>query len=317
MRLVACIPNFSEGRDPDVLKAIEDAALAVPGVLLLDVHVDADHHRSVFSFVGEPAAVGEAVFRAATAAVRRIDLTKHRGVHPRIGAVDVVPFVPIADLPVEECVRLAERVGARLGSELGLPVFLYEAASRTAERRNLADVRRGEFEGLPKRFASGERADFGPSEPHATAGAVAVGARMPLVAYNVDLATDDLAVAKDIARSVREKDGGLPAVKALGVALPERGITQVTMNLVDYRETPPHVAYREVVAQAKARGVDIVGTEIVGLLPLEALLPALEEALGVPVTADRILEIAMMRRWIKDQREGALGTDRAGFPETD
>lgn len=316
MRLVACIANFSEGRDPDVLKAIEDAALAVPGVLLLDVHVDADHHRSVFSFVGAPSALADAVVRAAEAALERIDLTKHRGVHPRIGAVDVVPFVPIAGLPIEECVALAERVGERLGA-LGLPVFLYEAAARTPSRRNLADVRRGEFEGLAKRFEAGERPDHGPAAPHPTAGGVAVGARMPLVAYNVDLATDDVAVAKEIARAVREKDGGLPAVKALGVGLPERGITQVTMNLVDYRETPPHVAYARVVEEARKRGVEVQGTEIVGLLPLEALLPALEQALGVPVTADRILEIAMMRRWIKDQQEGAFGATSRGFPATD
>ncbi|HLE98082.1 MAG TPA: glutamate formimidoyltransferase [Candidatus Thermoplasmatota archaeon] len=299
MKLVACVANFSEGRDPDVLSAIERAAASVPGVLVLDVHVDADHHRSVMSFVGADAAVAEAAFRAAKEAAARIDLTKHRGVHPRMGAVDVLPFVPVGVTPLEDCIRVARATGERIGRELGIPVFLYEGAASRPERKTLSDVRRGEFEGLAKRFEEGETPDFGPARAHPTAGAVAVGARMPLVAFNVDLDTDDLQVAKEIARSVRESGGGLRAVRALGVALADRGIVQVTMNLVDYRETPPHVAYREVVKEAEKRGVRVLGSEIVGLLPIEALLPAMEEALGLPVTGDRILEISLMRQWIE------------------
>jgi len=273
VQLVECVPNFSEGRRPEVIAAIRDAAAAVPGVTVLDLHADPVHNRMVLTFVGEPAAVSEAAFRSAEQAARLIDMTTHQGEHPRIGATDVIPFVPVAGATMDECIELASVLGQRLGQELGIPIYLYAQAARRPERVRLPDVRRGQYEGLRDAIPSDpDRApDFGPSAL-GTAGATAVGARPFLVAYNINLATSDLALAKRIARAIRESSGGLPAVQALGMATSDPGIVQVSMNLLDTTKTPMHVVFDTVQAQAAAEGVQVIESEIVGLLPLDVLV---------------------------------------------
>ena len=283
-RIVECVPNFSEGRRPEVLGEIVAAMTAVPGVYLLDREMDANHHRAVVTLVGDPTPMAEAVFRGIRAAAERIDLREHRGEHPRMGATDVVPFVPIAGISMEECVALARRLGARVGEELGIPVFLYEAAASRPDRQDLAVVRSGEFEGLREAIGrDADRApDFGPHRIHQSAGAVAIGARMPLVAFNVNLATRDLTVAQRIAEAVRFRSGGLRYVKALGFDLRDRGLVQVSMNLTNYQKSPIYRAFEMVAREAAYHGVAIVESEIVGLVPAEALLG----------TADRVLRLA-------------------------
>jgi glutamate formiminotransferase/formiminotetrahydrofolate cyclodeaminase len=273
-RIVECVPNFSEGRRPEVLEEIVRAMREVPGVLLLDREMDADHNRAVVTIAGPPEAMLEGAYRGIAKAAERIDLREHRGEHPRMGAADVVPFVPIAGITMAECVALARALGERVGRDLRIPVFLYEAAATRPDRANLADVRRGEFEGLRDEIgANPDRApDFGPAAIHPSAGAVAIGARMPLIAYNVDLATRDVAIAKAIAKTVRQSGGGLPSVKALGFELKDRGLCQVSMNLVNYKETPIHRAFTAVAKEAAARGVEVVGSEVVGLVPEEAIV---------------------------------------------
>jgi len=272
-KLVECIPNFSEGRRPEVLEAIAGAIRAVPGVTLLDMESDRDHNRSVYTFIGEPAAVKKAAVSAAEQAVKLIDMEKHRGEHPRLGALDVLPFVPIRDMTMAEAVELAREAGRELWEKLRLPVYFYEEAAATPARKNLPDVRKGEYEGRKKNVTEPEwRPDIGGPGLHPTAGAAIVGARFPLIAYNVDLATDRLEVAKAIARKVREKDGGLPAVRALGLELKARGIVQVSMNLVNYQRTGIHTAFEAVRAEAEKAGVRVLGSEVVGLVPLEALV---------------------------------------------
>lgn len=295
--LVECVPNFSEGRRWDVIAALREAIGAVPAVRVLDVHVDADHHRSVITFVGPRSAVAEAAFRGVATAARLIDLRVHRGVHPRIGACDVLPFVPLGDTPLEVCVALAETVGERIARELALPVYLYGAAARRPERRRLADLRRGQYEGLRAAIGSDpERApDFGPRHL-GPAGAVAVGARRALVAYNVYIHPADLALARAVAREVRESSGGLPGVQALGLAV-SRGV-QVSLNILDYRRTPPHRALATVRAAVERRGGHVVGAELVGLLPLGAALLAAWDGLALTgVSAERVLELAATPAW--------------------
>jgi glutamate formiminotransferase/formiminotetrahydrofolate cyclodeaminase len=267
MSLIECVPNFSEGRNADVLDALRQALTSVPGVRLLDAQADPSHNRSVFTLVAPPEAALEAAFRAVRVASERIDLRTHQGAHPRMGAADVVPFIPLTDATMDDCVALARRLGARVGSELEIPVFLYERAAARPERANLADVRKGEFEGLRELIGSdpAHAPDFGPARIHPTAGAVAIGARPFLVAYNVYLATGDQAVAKAIAKQVRTASGGLPAVKALGLLV--GGEAQVSMNLVDIDVTPPHVAFDAVAAAARAAGTEAVWSEIVGMVP--------------------------------------------------
>jgi glutamate formiminotransferase len=273
VQLVECVPNFSEGRRPEVIAAIRDAAAAVPGVTVLDLHADPTHNRMVLTFVGAPEAVATAAVRCAEQAARLIDLTVHQGEHPRIGATDVIPFVPVAGVTMDTCVELASTVGRRLGDELGIPVFLYARAARRPERVRLPDIRRGQFEGLREDIEKdpARAPDFGPARL-GTAGATAVGARPFLVAYNVNLATSDLTLAKQIARSVRESSGGLPAVQALGMATNDPNIVQVSMNLLDTSTTPLHVVYDTVRDRAAAQGVEVVESEIVGLLPLDVLV---------------------------------------------
>lgn len=268
-KLVECALNLSEGRRPEVVAEIVAAA---EGVRVLDVSSNADHNRTVLSFVGSPATVEAAACAVAAAAVRLIDMNQHHGAHPRMGAVDVIPLVPLAEATMEDAVALARRIGARLAGELGLPVYLYEEAASRPERRNLATVRQGEFEGLAARLGLEEwQPDYGPARPHPTAGAVAVGARRFLVAFNVNLGTGDVEIARRIARAVRARDGGLGTVKAIGLALSEPGRTQVSMNLVDPLSTPLYRAFELVRLEAERYGVPVVGSEIVGLVPLAVL----------------------------------------------
>ncbi len=275
MKLIECVPNFSEGRRPDVVAAIRDAIAAVPGAHLLDTSSDASHNRSVITFVADIGVVADAAFEGIREAVHQIDLTRHTGEHPRMGAADVVPFIPLEGATMEDCIALARQLGERVGRELGIPVFLYERAATRPDRENLADVRRGEFEGLrddigrtPQRTP-----DFGPSAVHATAGAVAIGARPFLVAYNVYLGpASNLAIAKEVAKAVRGSSGGLRYVKAMGFEVD--GQAQVSMNLVDTERTPLHVAFDTVRTEAEARGVTPTWREIVGLVPERALFDA-------------------------------------------
>ena len=271
MPLIECVPNVSDGRRADVIAALE-AAIAVPGVHRLDQTSDHSHNRSVFTFAGEPGPVQEAVLRLFAAAVSAIDLRTHEGVHPRIGAVDVVPFVPLRDVTMEECVALAAEVGRTVAGRFGLPVFLYEEAASTDGRRNLADVRRGGLNGLAHRMRQPEwKPDFGPDQPHPSAGATAIGARPILIAYNVNLATTRLSVAKRIASVIRASSGGLPFVKAMGVPLENRGVVQVSMNLTNYQETSMVTVFDAIAKEASVDGVRVLESEIVGLVPADAL----------------------------------------------
>ena len=271
MPLIECVPNVSDGRRADVIAALE-AAIAVPGVHLLDQTSDLSHNRSVFTFAGEPNIVQEAVLRLFDTAINAIDLRTHEGVHPRIGAVDVVPFVPLRDATMEQCVALAAEVGRTVAGRFGLPVFLYEEAASSDDRRNLAEVRRGGLNGLAHRMRQPEwKPDFGPDQPHPSAGATAIGARPILIAYNVNLATTRLSVAKRIASVIRASGGGLPFVKAMGVPLENRGVVQVSMNLTNYQETSMVTVFDAIAKEASADGVRILESEIVGLVPSNAL----------------------------------------------
>lgn len=271
MPLIECVPNVSEGRRGDVIDALA-AAIAVPGVHLLDRSSDPSHNRTVYTFAGEPAPVREAAQRLIGAAIDSIDLRTHEGVHPRIGAVDVVPFVPLRDASMDECVALAREVARTVSDRFGLPIFLYEEAAASDERRNLAEVRRGGLNGLAHRMKQPEwHPDFGPRQPHASAGATAIGARQILIAYNVNLATNRLSVAKRIASVIRASTGGLPFVKAMGVHLEHRGIVQVSMNLTNYKETSMTTAFDAVAREASVDGVRVLESEIVGLVPADAL----------------------------------------------
>lgn len=270
---VECVPNFSEGRRAEVVEAIAAAIRSVEGIRVLDVEMDPNHNRSVITFVGAPHRVEEAAFRAVARAAQLIDMTQHRGEHPRMGATDVLPFVPLVGVTMDDCVAMARRVGERIGRELEIPVYLYEEAATRESRRNLADVRRGEYEGIKAEIETDpDRApDFGPARL-GTAGATAVGARWPLIAYNVNLGTNDLSVARAIARAVRHSSGGLRYVKALGVALKDRGIVQVSMNLVRYQSTPIYRVFEMVKREAARYGVPVISSEVIGLIPLPALV---------------------------------------------
>jgi len=276
VEIVECVPNFSEGRRPEVVDAIAAAIASVPGVKLLDREMDGNHNRSVITFIGNRSAVAEAAFLGAKKAVELIDMNVHRGEHPRIGALDVLPFVPIAGVTMDDCVVLAREVGKRIADELGVPVYLYEAAATRPDRRALPDLRKGEYEGLKVEIETNpdRRPDFGPPRLHPTAGATIVGARPVLIAWNVNLGTTDVRVARRIARSIRESSGGLPAVRAKGFELSDRGLVQVSMNMVDYRKTGLVEAFEAIRRHAEKEGVPIVESEIVGLVPLDAILPA-------------------------------------------
>ncbi len=278
MKLIECVPNFSEGRRQEIINSIADAIRSTPGVNLLDVESNPDHNRSVISFVGEPGPVKQAALAGSAKAVELIDLTKHKGEHPRMGAVDVVPFVPLSGATMDDCLTLAKDFGRELAERFHVPVFLYEEAALTPERRNLADVRAGEFEGLRDKIGRdpAKKPDFGPDKIHPTAGATAVGAREILIAYNVNVGTNNLAIAKKIAHQLRAKDGGLAYVKALGFELKERGIVQVSMNMTDYHKSQLFKAEELVKLFAERYGVPVVGSEIVGLVPMDALVDSAE-----------------------------------------
>ncbi len=295
--LVECVPNFSEGRNRETIDAICRAITAVNGVKLLDVDPGADTHRTVVTFAGSPETVLEAAYQAIASAADRIDMTVHHGAHPRLGAADVCPFIPISGVTMEDCVELARRLGRRVGDELGIPVYLYEYAATREDRRNLATIREGEYEGLRLKLARPEwRPDFGPARWNPRSGATVIGAREFLIAYNVNLNTTDRALAHDIALSIRESGkrernergeilrdpegnplrvaGTLRSVKAVGWTIAERKLAQVSLNLTNFKVTPPHVAFEEVCKQARRRGLRVTGSELVGLIPKEALLTA-------------------------------------------
>lgn len=270
--MLECVANVSEGRDRDRLRRLGDAVERA-GATLVDVHSDVDHHRSVLTFLGDPSVVERAALALARLAVELIDLRGHTGVHPRIGAMDVIPFVPLAGLPMAEAVAVAHRVGRTLASETGVPVFFYEEAAIVPGRRDLPELRAGGFERLAERLGDPRwRPDAGPAAPHPTAGATVVGARRPLIALNAMLDSDDLAGARAAATSIRERSpGGLPAVRAIGVMLPSHGVAQISMNLLDYRLTPPRAVMERLDAETARRGLRIAHYELVGCAPADAL----------------------------------------------
>lgn len=278
-----CVPNVSEGRRPEVVARLAAALGTSPGARLLDVSSDPDHNRTVFTLAGSPDGLHAALLALYEEALAAIDLNRHQGVHPRIGAVDVVPFVPLGETPMAAAAAAAERLGAAVAERFDLPVYLYEQAARRPERRRLADIRRGGFESLADRLRDAAWApDFGPAHPHSTAGATVIGARFFLIAFNALLDTADVDVARAVARRVRESGGGLPALRAMGVYLASRGAAQVSMNLVDYRVTSLWAALERVCAEAAQLGAKVVETEVVGLVPEEAAAQALGEALRCP-----------------------------------
>lgn len=276
-KIVECVPNISEGRNPDVVGAVVNAVRNVPGVTLLDYSSDPSHNRSVITFMGAPEDAARAAAELAGRAVELIDLTKHRGEHPRMGAVDVIPFVPIRDVTMDECAALSIDVAERIWSRFSLPVYLYERSAREKGRENLADIRRGQFEGMAEKMKKpGWAPDFGGLSPHPTAGVVAVGARMPLVAFNINLNTSDVRIARAIAKTIRRSGGGWDNVKALGIMLGERGIAQVSINMTDTGRTPLYRALETVRFEARRWGAEVTGTEIIGLAPMSALIDSAE-----------------------------------------
>lgn len=295
-RIIECVPNFSEGRDLQKIDKIVAPFRAKAGVKLLDYSNDEDHNRLVVTVVGELEPLKEAVLEAIGMAVQLIDLNHHQGQHPRMGAVDVVPFIPIKGVTMEEAIALSKEVAAEVASRYQLPVFLYEKSASAPHRENLAAVRKGEFEGMAEKIKLPEwKPDFGPAERHLTAGTVAIGARMPLVAYNINLNTPSLEIAHDIAKKIRFIGGGLRYCKAMGVELKERGITQVSINMTDYTRTALYRAFELVRIEARRYGVSIVGSEIIGLVPMEALIDTASYYLGLEnFTMQQVLEARIM-----------------------
>ncbi len=276
-KIVQCVPNFSEGRRVEVIEEIVGSIKNVKEVTLLDYSYDESHNRSVVTFIGEPEAVVEAAFQAAKTAAEEIDMAEHSGGHPRMGATDVIPFIPVKGVDMDDCIELANRLGAKLAEELNIPVYLYEEAAVKPERKNLSDVRRGQYEGLIEAIKEPERKpDFGPAEVNRRAGVTAVGARPPLIAYNINLDTDNVDIAKDIARAIRGSSGGFPSVKGLGIMIEETGKAQVTINVCDFKKVPLHRIFEIVKREASRYGVAIISSEIVGLTPLDALVDAAE-----------------------------------------
>jgi glutamate formiminotransferase len=292
MPIIECVPNVSEGRRPEVVDALVRALRSVHGVRVLDASSDPAHNRSVFTMAGDAEPLKAAIVSLVGTALTHIDLRTHSGEHPRLGAVDVVPFVPIEGVTMAECVALARETAADVASRFEIPVFLYEDAAAMPGRRNLEDIRRGEFEGLAAKMASPDWApDFGPSRPHPSAGAVVIGARMPLIAYNINLATDRLEVAKMIASAIRHSSGGFRYVKAMGIALEDRGIVQVSINLTNFEKTPMHRVYDAVRREAERYGVAVLDSEIIGLTPQAALVSAAEHYLQLArFSSNQVLE---------------------------
>lgn len=295
MKMMECVPNISEGRDLEKVERIVETVRAYPGVTLLDYSSDPDHNRSVITYLGEPQKVVEATLALCERAYAEIDMRTHKGGHPRMGAVDVIPFIPLGELTTEEAVSYAHVLGETIGA-LGVPVYFYEDAATRLERRNLADVRRGEYEGLAEKLASpGWEPDAGPGAFNARSGATVVGVRFPLVAFNVNLGTSDLAVAKRIADAVRNVRGGYRNVKAMGLALKDQGQVQVSMNMVNYRETPIHRVVETIRFEAARHGVPITGCELIGLAPLAAFEETIRHYLQIHgFTADQIIETHLL-----------------------
>ena len=277
-KLLECVPNYSEGRDMQKVEQIADCFRGKAGVWLLDYQTDKDHNRCVITAIGEPEALRDAVIESFGKAVQLIDMTKHEGQHPRMGAVDVVPFIPCRNTTLQEADAIAKEVAETVGREFGIPCFLYESSAIAPHRANLASIRKGQFEGMAEKMKDQEmwKPDFGPDTIHPTAGVSAVGARMPLVAFNVNLDTADLEIANQIAKKIRHINGGYRYVKAIGVMLEERHIAQVSMNLTDYTKTAIYRAFEAVKMESRRYGVRAVGTEIVGLLPMQALIDCAE-----------------------------------------
>ncbi|HVR72031.1 MAG TPA: glutamate formimidoyltransferase [Vicinamibacteria bacterium] len=294
-RLIESVPNISEGRRPEVVEAAVAALRSAAGLRVLDVQSDRDHNRSVLTVAGDEEALRKGLLALFAVAVERIDLRNHQGEHPRLGAVDVVPFIPIEGATMADCVALARAVGQEVADRHAIPVFLYEEAATAPHRRNLEDVRRGQFEGLAAKMRDALWApDFGPAAPHPTAGATVVGARMPLIAYNINLGTADLEVARKIAKAIRHSTGGYRHVKAMGVMLEERKLAQVSINMTDFKRTPLFRVFETVRSEAERHGVPVVGSEIVGLVPSEALFDAAEHYLRLEAfTPDQVLERKM------------------------
>ncbi|MEA5136892.1 MAG: glutamate formimidoyltransferase [Candidatus Fimivivens sp.] len=281
-KLVECIPNFSEGRDQTIIDGLAEVAKSVPGCTLLDVQSDANHNRCVFTLVGSPEGIEDVAFLLCKKAAETIDMTKHEGAHPRMGATDVIPFVPTMDMTVEECVAISKRVAQRIWDELKIPSFLYEDSASSPDRVNLASVRKGQFEGMPEKLLQPEWApDFGERKIHPTAGITAIGARMPLVAFNVNLGTSNVEIAKSIAKVIRGSSGGFKYCKAIGLMLEERNVAQVSMNMVNYEGTPLYRVFEVIRAEAQRWGVPIIGSEIVGLTPAKALVDCAEYYLKI------------------------------------
>lgn len=291
-KIVECIPNFSEGIDKEKVENIVNVFRGVEGVKLLDYSSDADHNRTVVTVVGEPTALENAIINMAEKVYENIDMSKHKGGHPRMGALDVVPFVPIEGVSMEDCIEIANRVGKVIGEKYNIPVYLYEKAATAPHRENLAKVRKGQYEGFFEKIKEEDWApDYGPREVNVKGGCVAIGAREPLVAFNVNLGTDNVEIADKIAKKVRHIGGGLRFVKAMGVMLEDRNIAQVSMNLVNYEKTTVYSAFEMVKMEAKRYGVPVIGSEVIGLLPMAALVKSAEYYLQIEnFSMDQILE---------------------------
>lgn len=295
-KIVECVPNFSEGRDLDKIEKIVNPFRGKDNVKLLDYQRDEDHNRMVVTVVGEPEELKKAVIEAMGIAVEEIDMTKHEGQHPRMGAIDVVPFIPIKNVTMEEAIDISKDVAKKASEKYNLPIFLYEKSATASHRTNLAKVRKGQFEGMKDKIKEEEwKPDFGRKEIHPTAGATAVGARMPLVAFNVNLDTDNINIANKIAKQVRHSGGGLRFCKAIGIELEDRGIVQVSMNMTNYQKTALYRVFELIKIEAKRYGVNVVGSEVIGLVPMEALIDSAVYYLGVEdFSMDQVLETRMM-----------------------
>jgi glutamate formiminotransferase len=294
--IIECVPNVSEGRDRGAIEEMAAAVRSVPGLRLLNVSSDGSHNRSVFTFVGDADAVRAGVNALFESALPRIDLRTHRGEHPRMGAVDVVPFIPIRGSTVEDCVALSREVGGEIAQRFGVPVYLYEDSASAESRRNLAEIRKGQYEGFAEKMKDPRwKPDFGPGEPHPSAGVVAMGARAFLIAYNINLGTSELSIAERIAKAIRHRSGGFRYVKAMGVELADRGIVQVSINMTNFKKTPLHRVFECVRSEAARHGVSILGSEIVGLTPAEALYMAAEHYLRLEgFSAEQVLETKLL-----------------------
>jgi len=290
-KLMECVPNFSEGRDQAIIEQIIDEARKIEGIIILDYAPDKDHNRTVLTMIGSPEQIKKAAINTAKKAAELIDMSKHQGAHPRMGATDVIPFTPVSNVSIGECKEVALEVAAEIGS-WGIPVYLYEDSATRPERRNLADIRKGQYEGFFEKIKSEEwKPDFGPQEMNVKSGATVVGARVPLVAFNVNLDTPDVEIADKIAKKVRYIGGGLRFVKAIGLKLEDRNQTQVSMNLVNYEKTAVYQAFEMVKMEAKRYGVNVVGSEVIGTVPMKALLNAAEYYLQIEgFSVDQILE---------------------------